>query len=213
MKLKTVLEAVKPPSGSGVIIFDIDDTIVKARGIRIYKTKNGKDIEALTPEEFEKLDKEKAKEKGFDFDFRDFRDNEKLFSSIVRGEPIIRNLKVLDAHLRAGWDVGFLTARGGEEANKSAILKWLKYKDEDGSIKPIPKERIKYFIAVNDPKRQKEFKKAVQEGETHDAKKFFLGKIQDKYDEVKFVDDSLRNVLKAREVLPKKNVVKAQEKE
>jgi FMN phosphatase YigB (HAD superfamily) len=211
MKFKTVLEAVKPPQGSGIIIFDIDDTLVKARGIRIYKTKNGKDVEALTPEQFEKADKEKAKKEGFDFDFRDFRDESKLYSSIVRGQPIIRNLKVLDAHLRAGWDIGFLTARAGESANKKAIRKWLKYKDEDGNLKTIPEERIKYFIAVNDSKRQKEFKNAVQEGETHDAKKFFLGKIQSKYDEVKFVDDSLRNVLKARDVLPKKNVVKAQE--
>lgn len=211
MKLKKVMEAIKPPKGNGIIIFDIDDTLTKARGIRIYLTKDGKDVDSFTPEQFEKQDIDGLKEQGYDFDFREFREPNKLFNSIVNGLPIISNLKMLDAHLRAGWDVGFLTARGGENANKSAIQKWLKYRDENGELKPVPEEKMKYFIAVNDPKRIKEYQDSVKEGESHDAKKFFLSKVQDKYDEVKFVDDSKRNLLKARDVLPKKNVVKAQE--
>lgn len=211
MKLKRIVEEIKKPQGKGIIIFDIDDTLVKAKGIRIHLTKDGKDVKSYEPEEFEKLDKKKLREEGYDFDFREFRDPKKLYTSIVKGEPMIKNLKVLDAHLRAGWDVGFLTARGGEAANKKAITDWLKYKTKDGELKSIDKDRIKYFIAVSDDKRVKEFARKAKAGETHDAKKFFLQEIQNKYDEVKFVDDSAANLMKARDVLPKKNVVKAQE--
>lgn len=211
MKLKKLMEEIQEPKGNGIIIFDIDNTLLKPKGIKIYKTKDGKDVKALSPEEFDKLDIKAEKEEGFDFDFREFRNPKKLYASIVKGEPIIKNLKVLDAHLRADWDIGFLTARGGEAANKKAISEWLKYKDKEGNIKQIPKDRVKYFIAVNDEKRQEEFIKKAKAGETFDAKKFFLGEIQKKYDEVKFVDDSAANLMKAREVLPKKNVIRAQE--
>jgi hypothetical protein len=211
MKLRAIIEEIKAPQGNGIIIFDIDDTLVKAKGIHIYMTKDGKDVKSYKPEDFEKLNREKLKKEGYNFDFRDFTNPKKLYSSIVKGEPLIKNLKILDAYLRAGWDVGFLTARGGEEANKKGIKDWLKYKTEDGELKKIPPNKIKFFVAVSDDKRRKEFLKKAKEGETYDAKKFFLKQIQNKYDEVKFVDDSIPNLIKARQVLPKKNVIRAQE--
>lgn len=208
MKLRELLEEIKAPEGSGIIMFDIDDTLVSAVGIKIYKEKNGKLIKALTPEEFAKEDVKKEKTKGFNYNYKDFSDGEKMANSILKGIPKIPNLKMLDAHLRAGWDIGFLTARGGEEANKEAIMKWLKFVDKDGKLKQIPKERIKYFIAVNDKKRINELKKRADVQGDFDAKGVYLKDIQKKYKHVKFIDDDMKNILNARKVLPKKNVVK-----
>lgn len=210
MKLRKIVEEIKKPQGKGILILDIDDTLVKAKDIYIYKQKDGKDIKKFTPDEYAKEDFKAEMAKGYTYDYRDFRDPNKLYGSIVKGEPIISNLKILDAHLNAGWDVGFLTARGGEEANKKAIKDWLLYRNNKGELVPIPEERMKYFIAVNDPKRKKEVEELVKSGGDFDAKGVFLGEIKKKYDRVKFVDDDAKNLLKARKVLPKKDVIMAQ---
>lgn len=211
MKLTNLIEEIKYPKGGGIIIFDIDDTLVSAVGVNIYKQKDGKDIKKLTPEEFAKEDVKKEQEKGFTYDYRDFNDENKLYNSIVKGSPIINNLRMLDAHLRAGWDIGFLTARSGESANKRAILDWLKFRDKDGELKPIPQERIKYFIAVNDPKRQRELKQKAMAGD-FDAKGVFLKEIKSKYKNIKFVDDDAKNLVVSRSAIGKKGTIQAHKK-
>lgn len=211
MKFRKLVEEIKAPEGKGIIIFDIDDTLVKAQDIYIYKQKDGKDVKKLTPEEYGKEDVKTEKEKGFTYDYRDFDNPNKLYTSIIKGIPLIKNLNMLDAHLRAGWDVGFLTARSGEQSNKKAIEEWLLYKNEKGELTSIPKERMKYFIAINDPKRKKEIKDMIKSGGgDYDVKGIFLDEIKKKYDRVKFVDDDMKNVVSARKVLPKKDVVVAQ---
>lgn len=210
MKFKKLVEEIKAPKGKGIIIFDIDDTLTKAKGIYIYKQMDGKDVKKLTPEQFAKEDVKAEKEKGFTYDYRDFDNPNKLYNSIIQGEPIIKNLRVLDAHLRAGWDIGFLTARSGENANKKAINDWLKYRGQNGELKPIPRNRVKYFIAINDPKRKEELKKMAKNKGDFDAKKVYLDDIKKKYDTVKFIDDDDKNIRKAKDVLHKKNVIKAQ---
>lgn len=209
MKLKKLVEEIKAPEGKGIIVFDIDDTLVKAQDIYIYKQKDGKDVKKFTPDEYAKEDVKAEMAKGYTYDYRDFEDSNKLYSSIIKGIPLIKNLKVLDAHLRAGWDVGFLTARSGESANKKAIEEWLLYRNEKGELVPVPRERMKYFIAINDPKRKKELKDRVKSGGDYDAKGVFLGDMKKKYDRVKFIDDDMKNVVSARKVLPKKDVIRA----
>lgn len=208
MKLKKILEAVKAPEGKGIIVFDIDDTVVKARGLRIYRKKGEKKV-ALTPEDFAKENPKEMTGKGWEYDFSDFQNYGKLFNSIITGTPIISNLRMLDAHLNAGWDLAFLTARGFEQANKNAIKKWLKVRDKiTGKLKPIEPSQIKYFIAVNDISRQKEIKSMKDSGD-YDSKALFLKMLKKKYDQVKFVDDDEKNLKKARQVLEPKNVIKA----
>lgn len=210
MKLRKILEEIKPPRGKGIIIFDIDDTLVKATGVYIYKKDpNGKEIAKLTPDEFANEDVRGERAKGFTYDYRDFDDSLKLQNSIIYGLPKVKNLRMMDAHIIAKWDLGFLTARGQEKANKEAILKWLKYRDKDGELKPVPEERIKYFIAVNDKERVEELKRRADTTGDFDAKGIFLGEIKKKYDIVKFVDDDLKNLIAARKVLPKKHVIRA----
>lgn len=210
MKLRKILEEIKPPKGKGIIILDIDDTLVKATGVYIYKKDpKGKEIKRFTPEQFAKENVSAEKSKGFSYDYRDFDDPNKLYTSIVKGIPIIKNLNMMDAHIRAGWDIGFLTARGVEDANKKAILDWLLYRNKNKELVPIPKDRVKYFIAVNDKKRKEELKRKVDITGDFDAKGVFLKEIQEKYNIVKFVDDDMKNILSARKVLPKKNVVVA----
>lgn len=211
MKFRSIVEEIKAPKGKGILILDIDDTLVKAHGIYIYKKDtNGKEVAKFTPEQFAKENTKVEREKGFSYDYRDFEDHNKLYTSIIKGEPLIKNLNILDAHLRAGWDIGFLTARGVEDANKKAVMDWLKFRDKDGNLKPIPKNRVKYFIAINDPKRKAEVKRKMETEGDFDVKGIFLKEIKKKYDRVKFVDDDLKNVISARKVLPKRDVVIAQ---
>lgn len=210
MRLRSILEEIKPPEGKGILILDIDDTLVRATGVYIYKKdKNGKEVAKFEPEDFAKEDVKAERAKGFSYDYRDFDNPEKLYNSIIEGEPLIKNLKIFDAHINAGWDIGFLTARGVESANKAAIFEWLKYRDKKGNLIPLPKERVKYFIAINDPKRQAEVKKRLESGGDFDVKGIYLQDIQKAYDRVKFVDDDLKNVISARKVLPKKDVIVA----
>lgn len=184
----------------GIIVFDIDDTIVKAKNLRI-KSKDGE--KELTPTEFAQLSNE---EKNKDWDFSDFRNFDKLFSSIVTGTPVIGNLKMLDSYYNKGWDIGFLTARGVEAANKKAIVQWLKIRDKiDNKLKAIQPSRIKFFAAVNDPARLKETGGMTPGA----AKKYYLNKLKEKYEVVKFVDDDETFIKKAKEVLPAKDVIKA----
>lgn len=210
MNFRKILEEIKPPKGRGIIIFDIDDTLVKATGVYIYKKdRNGKEIAKFTPEQFAKENTKAEREKGFSYDYRDFDNPVKLYNSIIEGEPLVKNLRMLDAHLKAGWDIGFLTARGEEDANKKAIQDWLRYKDKDGNLHTIPQERVKYFIAINDKKRIAEVKSKAESSGDFDAKGIFLGEIKKKYDIVKFVDDDLKNIVAARKVLPKKHIIVA----
>lgn len=196
-----LIEEIKAPKGKGIIVFDIDDTIINAKGLRI-RTKDGE--KEYTPTEFAALSE---KEKDQEFDFSDFRDANKLFASIIGGTPITKNLRVLDKHIAAGWDVGFLTARGQEQANKKAIIQWLKVRNElNDELKPINPKKIKFFAAVNDPKRKEETKGM----NTKEAKKHYLKTLTDQYDSVKFIDDDPSFLSAAKEVLPAKNVIRAQ---
>ncbi len=209
MRLRNLIEEIKKPVGKGIIIFDIDDTLVKAKDIFIYKMKDGKEVGKFTPDQFAKQDVKAEMAKGYTYDYRDFDNPDKLYTSIMKGEPLFKNLNMMDAHMRAGWDIGFLTARGMEQANKKAIKDWLLYRNEKGELVPIPEERVKYFIAVNDLDRKKELAKMAKSGGDFDAKGVYLNEIKKKYDVVKFVDDDMKNVLKARSVLPKKDVIVA----
>lgn len=210
MKFRKIVEEIKAPRGKGILMLDIDDTLVKATGVYIYKKDpKGKEIRKFSPEQFAKEHTKGERAKGFSYDYRDFDNPSKLYTSIIKGEPLIKNLKMMDAHIRAGWDIGFLTARGVEDANKKAIEDWLLYRDREGNLAPIPKGRVKYFIAINDPKRIAEVKRKADSSGDFDAKGVFLKEIRKKYDIVKFVDDDLKNIIAARKVLPKKNVIVA----
>ena len=90
-----ILEHIKdlPDSISGIIVFDIDDTILKVNPaqIRIYKTIPGENEISLTTDEFAKDPDAQDPDKKKWFDYRDFRDPVKVYNSIISGTPLIKN--------------------------------------------------------------------------------------------------------------------------
>lgn len=194
--LEYINEAIKPlpKSVSGLIVFDIDDTLLKVKpdSIKIYKKdpNTGKEV-ALTTGEFA-IDPDIANHRDW-FDFRDFRNELKVYNSIIEGTPLIKNLKIMDSYIKAGYHFCFLTARGCEEAVKKALKDFLRYRDEDGNLKELEdifKDTLSH--AIND-----EFKDYPGKSDA-EKKANVLKELCKKYDKVIFVDDDTKNIQYAR---------------
>lgn len=204
-----ISEAIKhlPSSKKGLIVFDIDDTLLKCDSeiIKIYKKEPGKPEIALTTDEFA------ADPDSFDinkndwFDFRDFRDPKKVYTSIIKGTPLIKNLRIMDSYIDAGYEFCFLTARGCEETVKDALDHFLKTKGKNGELKELGNIFNKALShAVSDATKQ-------YNGTTSaDKKANVLVDLCSKYDSVVFVDDDTKNVRAAKGLnLPNLKVIKA----
>lgn len=186
-----------PYGKTGIVVFDIDDTLIRADKdvVSISKFINGdrKNKISISTEEFAK-DPDAKDHKNW-FDFSDFQNPQKVVQSIIRGTPILKNLRILDAYLNAGYEFCFLTARGCEDAIKYAIQDVIKYKDENGVLNNIdPWFNKDVSAAINDS--NKEYK-----GKTNAEKKSnVLREICSKFDYVVFVDDDNKNVAHANEL-------------
>jgi len=166
-----------------LLLLDIDDTIVKAKNIYIYKSVSGQEIK-LTPEQFSQ--ENVTAENEHMYDFREFRDAEKIAGSIKTGDPIIHVLKYMDRLISKGYSVGILTARAMEDVIRATLQSWLMY-NKRGQLKNIG-SRLKEVFAVGD--QIKKYK-----GSTSAERKAFV--IQDlvtKYDKIIFVDDDAKNI-------------------
>ena len=204
-----LLERVKdlPDSVKGLIVFDIDDTILKVDSslMRIYKQEPGKPEIALTTDEFAKDKDAEDPSKRSWFDYRDFNDPVKVYNSIISGTPLIRNLKIMDDYIKAGYDFCFLTARACEETVKRAIKEFLLFRDEDGALKELGDTFKETFShAINDSEKK-------YPGKTDAEKKaIVLTDLCKHYDKVVFVDDDHKNVSAARNLnIPNLKVIKA----
>ena len=187
-----LVEEIKP--ADGIFVFDIDDTMLRADGsmIKIWKRKDGKET-PLSTDEFAK-DPDKGKS-GVTYDYREFRDPDKVYNSIMKGTPILKNLKMMDAHVRAKWPIAILTARGLVSKVAEALKDFLKFRDKDGQLKPIGDNlKIGLSKAINDEKYIETF------GGLNDFQKKakVLKDFCDKYSIVKFVDDDLNNCKAAK---------------
>ena len=201
-----VNEEIKEDGKKNCLLLDIDDSILTADPsvIGIWKNKPGEKPVRLTPDEFAK-DPDAEHEEWYDY--KEFRDPEKVYQSIVRGTPILRNLRLMDAHVRANWDIGFLTARGLQDVVDSALRAFLKTRTKDGKLIPIGDKLKKDISAgVND---------ISWDGipaKTPERKAMVLKDICNKYDKVKFVDDDIKNINFVKSLkLPNLTVIKAQE--
>ncbi len=206
-----IFEKIKdlPNSVRGLIVFDIDDTILKVDSsiMSIYKKEPGKSEVKLSTEEFAKDPDAEDPSKRDWFDYRDFKDPVKVYNSIISGTPLIKNLKIMDDYVNAGYDFCFLTARSCEDTVKKALSDFLLVRDENGILKELGDSFKKIMShAVND-----EYKKYP--GKTDAEKKAnILIKLCKKYDRVVFVDDDKKNVNAARELNIKNlKVIKAWE--
>lgn len=194
--LDYILESIAtlPRGMSGIVVFDIDDTLLKVNPdfMHIYKKdpQTGKEI-PLTTSKFA-IDPDVHVHKDW-FDYRDFNDEEKVYKSIVNGTPMLKNLRIMDAYINAGYKFCFLTARGCEDTIKAALKEFLRYKTEDGTIRAL--ENIfkeKYSHAIND-----EYKN-YPGGTDAEKKANVLRKLCKKFDKVVFVDDDPKNIQQAR---------------
>ena len=186
-----------PYGKTGIVVFDIDDTLIQADKdvVSISKFINGdrKNKISISTEEFAK-DPDAKDHKNW-FDFSDFQNPQKVVQSIIKGTPILKNLKILDAYLNAGYEFCFLTARGCEDAVKHAIQNVIKYRDENGVLHNIdPWFNKAVSAAINDSNKE-------YEGKTNAEKKSnVLREICSKFDYVVFVDDDNKNVAHAKEL-------------
>jgi len=184
-------------SETGLIIFDIDDTLVKADSsiMKIYKNEPGKQEIALTTDEYAKDPDAGDPNKKSWFDYRDFNDPLKVYDSIVKGTPLIKNLRIMDSYIKKGYDFCFLTARGCEDVVKSALDSFLEFRDKDGVLKKLGNVFKKSLShAINDEMKN-------YSGNSDPEKKAqVLKNLCDKYDKVIFVDDDKKNVNAARKL-------------
>ena len=198
IKESLLLERVKqlPASVKGLIVFDIDDTLLKVDTdvLKIYKNVPGKPEQALTTEEFAKDPDAADPNKKSLFDFRDFQDPIKVYQSIISGTSLIKNLRIMDDYIEAGYDFCFLTARGCEETIKTALDEFLRVRNRDNNTLRKLGDTFKKTLshAINDmtknyPGRSDAEKKAN-----------VLKELCKKYDRVVFVDDDKKNVRAAK---------------
>jgi acid phosphatase class B len=207
-----ILESIKPLSSNkkGIVVFDIDDTLLKSdpNTIKIYKTVPGEKEIALSTDEYAKDPDALDMNKRSWFSYRDFRDEEKVYKSIIEGTPLIKNLKIMDAYLNAGYDFSFLTARSCEDVIKNALSEFLKkISKEMGLFQQIDTQFKKTLShAIND------FGKKYKGYTDSEKKANVLREMCKKYDYVVFVDDDMKNIRSARELnLKNLKVVKAWE--
>ena len=180
MELYQVINEIKTINRN-ILLLDIDDTIVKAKNVFIYKEVDGKEV-ALTPAEFadEKIDDESK------YDMRDFHTPTTVKKSIQSGEPIIHVLQYMDKHIHDGWVVGILTARGLEKTIFKTLRGWLQYRELTGKKRPIGR-KLKEVFAVGDRLRYP--------GETSSLRKAnVIKELSTQYNKVKFVDDDQKNI-------------------
>lgn len=195
--LKTyITEAIKHLAfgTSGIIVFDIDDTLIKADSsiVKIHKYVGGdkSNVEYLSTEEYAK-DPDVVNHPDW-FNFDELKNPTNVIKSIIKGTPLLKNLKILDAYVNAGYEFCFLTARGCEDAVKYAIGEVIKYRDVDGLLKDIkPKFNEELSAAVNDVNKH-------YKGQNDPEKKAnVLRELCEKFDRVVFVDDDKKNVKSA----------------
>ena len=204
-----IFERIKtlPNSIKGLIVFDIDDTILKVDSslMGVYKNEPGKPEVRLTTDEFAKDPDAGDPSKKSWFDYRDFQNPIKVYNSIISGTPLIKNLKIMDDYIKAGYDFCFLTARACEETIKKAIKEFLKFRDEDGALKELGNSFKETFShAINDSEKKYPGKSDAEK------KALVLTKLCKEYDRVVFVDDDKKNVSAARNLnIPNLKVIKA----
>ena len=186
-----LLESYIPEAkGESLLLLDVDDTIVTAKNIFIYrKLPNDKTEVKLTPEEFAK-EKITAENNKF-YDFRDFNDANSLARSIKTGLPIVSNLKIMDSYIRNGWKIGILTARGMEDVMYNTLKSWLKFRDRKGELKDIKLVRDLVFAMSDDEKK-------YPGSTSFDKKANVIKNLANSYDRIVFVDDDIQNLEKVK---------------
>ena len=185
-----------------LILLDLDDTLVEAAEIFIYKQlPNGEEIR-LTPSEYADEDVENT---DATYDYRDFNNPKTVKRSIKKGQPIVPNLEIMDELLKKGYDIGILTARGMEDVIYSTLREWLMIRDKNGELTPIgDKLSRENVFAVNDPKYTE-----LEKYTDYQKKSIMINDLLDDYDEIIFIDDDNKNLKEMHKLKQALNTIKA----
>lgn len=205
-----IYERVKdlPSNIKGIIVFDIDDTLLRVdpESIHVWKKNpdTGKETSLTTAEFAEDPDASDPSKRSL-FDYREFRDPVIVYNSIISGTPLIKNLRIMDDYIEAGYEFCFLTARGCEDTIKKALDDFLLHKTDTGAMKKLGMVFNKTLShAIND-----ESKKYPGDSDA-EKKANVLKMLSRKYDRVVFVDDDKKNVSAAKDLkLDNLKVIKA----
>lgn len=206
-----IIESIRKlsPTTKGLIVFDIDDTLLRVGDdLCIYKKIPGtlREIKLTTAEFAEDPDAADPEKESW-FDFRDMRDEQKIYNSILHATPLTRNLKIMHSYIRAGYDFCFLTARSCEDVIKQALDEFLYIHDENTyeikKLGEIFKKSLSH--AINDETKNYAGRNSAEK------KSNVLIDLCKKYDRVVFVDDDEKNLKCARDLrLPNLRIIKAQ---
>ena len=183
-----IFDQIKPlPQGeTGIIVFDIDDTLLRVNpdSIHIYKRNpNGTEVALTTNEYAADPDSGDPVKKKW-FDYREFEDPIKVYDSIIMGTPLMKNIRILDDYINANYDFCFLTARGCEDVIKDAIDEFLK----KVGIRAGEAFKKTFSAAVGDKVKR-------YPGSTDAEKKAnVLRDLCVRYDNVIFIDDDHKNI-------------------
>ena len=193
-----ILEKIKdlPQHVKGIIVFDIDDTLLRVDPNEMHVWKKdpdtGREIALTTAQFAEDPDAADLSKKHL-FSFREFQDPVKVYNSIISGTPLIKNLRIMDDYIEAGYEFCFLTARGCEDTIKKALDDFLLHKTDTGAMKQLGDKFNKVLShAINDQSKN-------YPGSSDAEKKAnVLKELCKKYDRVVFVDDDNKNVHAAK---------------
>jgi len=188
--IQSLMETERVPEGKKyLLLLDIDDTLLKANNIYIIKQMPDGSETKVTPDQYAKRSREQDTKDGVKYSYSEFRDPVKVANSIITGTPILRNLKLMDAHINSGWSIGILTARGLEDVVHDSIKQWLMYRDTDKVLHDIGDKIERALVhAINDDAR-------VYSGlNDFDKKANVIRKYAKEFDRVKFIDDDAKNI-------------------
>lgn len=190
MNLKNLLLEKEENKHNSLLLLDIDKTLVEPKNIFIYrKLPTDKEEVKLTPEEFAKDPAAKESKNKQYYDFREFRDANKVAESIKTGIPLIKNLKIMDNYISQGWKIGILTARGMEDVVASTMSAWLKFKNEDGKLENIASKLARELVfAINDDTKNYEGYSDFE------RKANVIKNLAKKYDRIYLIDDDEKNI-------------------
>ena len=152
MKFLDIYEILEE-KGENLLLLDVDDTLVKATGIHVIKKNPDGTETKLTPEQYAK--EKVTPENQNNYDYREFRDPQKIYDSIKLGIPIISNLKIFDEYIKRGWKIGVLTARAYEDVTFQALKDWLMYRTKEGVLNQIGDKLVRGLVyAINDENKK-----------------------------------------------------------
>jgi FMN phosphatase YigB (HAD superfamily) len=179
--------------GENLLLLDVDDTLVKATGIHVIKRNPDGTETALTPEQYAKERVTPENQKSYDY--REFRDPQKIYDSIKLGIPIIPNLKIFDEYVKRGWKIGILTARAYEDVTFQALKDWLMHRNKEGVLAEIGDKLVRSLVyAINDENKK-------YRGTTSFEKKAnVIQGLAKRYDRIVFIDDDPKNIKAIRDL-------------